>query len=526
MQSTRLAVLVTGATGYIGGRLTPRLIDEGHRVGVLVRNAARVRSRSWAERVEIVEGDALDRDTLSRALAGVDCAYYLIHSMGSGAGFHELDVEAARLFGQVAGEAGVRRIVYLGGLGDPKADLSRHLRSRQKTGRALREGGVPVTEFRAAVIVGSGSISFEMIRYLVERLPVMVCPRWVYSRVQPIAVNDVLDYLVAALTNAACGDKVIEIGGEGVTTYKGMMRGYARARGLRRWLVPVPVLTPRLSSYWVHWITPIPSRVSGPLIDGLRNEVVVTDNLARELFPRIEPQDYASAIAKVIDDRDHGRIETAWSDAHGVPGAPESFSRVESHEGMIFERRTRQVAAPAGEVYRVFTGIGGDRGWFHGDWMWQVRGMVDRMLGGAGLRRGRRHPDELRIGDALDFWRVEALEPGRLVRLRAEMKLPGRAWLRFRVWETEEGTTRLEQTAPFLPKGLGGLLYWYGLYPVHARIFDGLAREIARRAGAKAEELKPGLRFTIDPIFRRAYTKVLTVWYRQADLCCDGPAEA
>ena len=309
MQSTRLAVLVTGATGYIGGRLTPRLIDEGHRVGVLVRNAARVRSRSWAERVEIVEGDALDRDTLSRALAGVDCAYYLIHSMGSGAGFHELDVEAARLFGQVAGEAGVRRIVYLGGLGDPKADLSRHLRSRQKTGRALREGGVPVTEFRAAVIVGSGSISFEMIRYLVERLPVMV-------------------------------------------------------------------------------------------------------------------------------------------------------------------------------VYRVFTGIGGDRGWFHGDWMWQVRGMVDRMLGGAGLRRGRRHPDELRIGDALDFWRVEALEPGRLVRLRAEMKLPGRAWLRFRVWETEEGTTRLEQTAPFLPKGLGGLLYWYGLYPVHARICDGLAREIARRAEA------------------------------------------
>ena len=477
-------ILVTGATGYIGGRLTPRLLDEGHRVRVLARSAARVRSRSWAERVEIVEGDALDRDTLAQALAGVDCAYYLIHSMGSGSRFHELDVEAARLFGRVAKEAGVRRIVYLGGLGDPNADLSQHLRSRQDTGRALREGGVPVTEFRAAVIVGSGSISFEMIRYLVERLPVMVCPRWVYSRVQPIAVKDVLDYLAAAPANAACGDKVIEIGGDGVTTYKGMMLGYARARGLRRWLVPVPVLTPRLSSYWVHWMTPIPSGVSGPLIDGLRNEVVVTDHLARELFPAISPRDYAGAIAEVIEDLEHGRIETAWSDAHGGSDTPDSFSRVESQEGMILERRTRSVDAPSREVYRVFTGIGGDRGWFYGDWMWRTRGMVDRLLGGAGLRRGRRHPDELRVGDALDFWRVEALEPGRLVRLRAEMKLPGRAWLQFRVSETEDGKTRLEQTAAFLPKGVGGLLYWYGLYPVHARIFDGLAREIARRAEA------------------------------------------
>ena len=480
-------VLVTGATGYIGGRLAPRLLDEGHRVRVLARNAARVRSRSWAERVEIVEGDALDRDTLSRALAGIDCAFYLIHSMGSGAGFHEMDLDAARLFGQVAREAGVRRIVYLGGLGDPKANLSQHLRSRQETGRALREGGVPVTEFRAAVIVGSGSISFEMIRYLVERLPVMVCPRWIYSRVQPIAVNDVLDYLAAAVTNAACGDKEIEIGGEGVTTYKGMMLGYARARGLRRWLVPVPVLTPRLSSYWVHWITPIPSRVSGPLIEGLRNEVMVTGRLARELFPQIQPRDYAAAIAEVIEDLEHGRIETAWSDAHGAPASADSFSRVESHEGMIFERRARQVAAPPGEVYRVFTGIGGDRGWFHADWMWRVRGRFDRLLGGVGLRRGRRHPDELRVGDALDFWRVEALEPGRLVRLRAEMKLPGRAWLQFQVSAAGDGKTRLEQTAAFLPKGLGGLLYWYGLYPVHARIFDGMAREIARRAEAGRE---------------------------------------
>ncbi len=476
--------LVTGATGYIGGRLAPRLVEAGRRVRVLARNAARVRSRPWAGRVDIVEGDVTDPDSLSRALDGVECAYYLIHSMGGGARFHETDVEAARLFGHAARDAGVGRIVYLGGLGDPNAELSAHLRSRQATGRALAEGGVPVTEFRAAVIVGSGSISFEMIRYLVERLPVMVCPRWVYSRVQPIAVGDVLDYLAAALRNPACAGRVVEIGGRDATTYRGMMLGYARARGLRRRLVPVPVLTPRLSSYWVHWITPIPSRVSGPLIEGLRNEVVVRDESARDLFPEIEPRDYATAIAGVIDDLDHGRIDTAWSDAGGAGAAPDSLPHLETREGMIFERRTLTAAASAEAVFRVIAGIGGDRGWFYADSLWRLRGRIDRLLGGAGLRRGRRHPDALRVGDALDFWRVEALEPGRLVRLRAEMKLPGRAWLQFRVSEEAGGHARLEQTAGFLPKGLGGLLYWYGLYPVHARIFDGLARAIARRAEA------------------------------------------
>ena len=478
-----VTVLVTGATGYIGGRLAPRLVHDGHRVRVLARDAGRVRSRPWAGRVDIVEGDARDPDALSRALDGVDCAYYLIHSMGGGARFHEMDVRAARLFGRAARDAGAGRIVFLGGLGDPSAELSEHLRSRQATGWALREAGVPVTEFRAAVIVGSGSISFEMIRYLVERLPVMVCPRWVYSRVQPIAVGDVLDYLAAALTSAECAGRIVEIGGRDATTYRGMMLGYARARGLKRRLVPVPVLTPRLSSYWVHWITPIPSRVSGPLIEGLRNEVVVTGEAARTLFPGIEPRDYATAIGEVIDDLDHGRIDTAWSDAGGEVAAPDFLPRLETREGMIFERRTRTVAAPAAAVFRVFAGIGGDRGWFHADWMWRLRGAVDRLLGGVGLRRGRRHPDALRVGDALDFWRVEALEPGRLVRLRAEMKLPGRAWLQFRVSE-DGGAARLEQTAAFLPKGLGGLVYWYGLYPAHARIFDGLARAIARRAEA------------------------------------------
>ncbi len=482
-------ILVTGATGYIGGRLVPRLLQEGYRVRVLTRSQRRIRSRVWSDEVEVAAGDALDAPSLSTALTGVECAYYLIHSMARGTGFHELDIEAARLFGRAARQAGVRRIVYVGGLGDPRADLSQHLRSRQETGHALRENGVPVTEFRAAVIVGSGSISFELIRYLVERLPVMICPRWVYSRVQPIAVADLLDYLVAALTNAECEDKVIQVGGKDVTTYKGMMLGYATARGLTRWLLPVPVLTPRLSSYWVHWVTPIPAKVSGPLIEGLRNEVVVTDSLAQHLFPRIQPQDYATALARVVAELDTGQIETAWSDAHSPSPAQDDPIRLESQQGMILERRRRQVAAPASAVYRVLTGIGGQRGWYYANWAWRIRGIVDRLLGGVGLRRGRRHPDELRVGDALDFWRVEALEADHLVRLRAEMKLPGRAWLQFEVRDAEAGTSQLEQTAAFLPKGLGGLAYWYGLYPVHARIFDGLAREIARRSCAAEARL-------------------------------------
>ncbi len=475
-------ILVTGATGYIGGRLVPRLLQEGYRVRVLVRSRVRVLSRPWSDQVEILTGDIFEPQTLAEVLAGVDSAYYLIHSMSQGSNFHNLDLEAARAFGQAAQRAGVDRIMYLGGLGDPEGNLSQHLRSRQETGQALREGGVAVTEFRAAVIVGSGSISFEMIRYLVERLPVMICPRWIYSRIQPIAVQDVLEYLVGALDTPASRGLTIEIGGENVTTYKGLMLGYAEKRGLRRLLLPVPVLTPRLSSYWVHWLTPIPSDITVALVEGLRNDVIVTDERARTLFPHIEPQDYASAIGVVANDLDEGRIDTSWSDAAGTTPEREQPVRLESRQGMIIERRRRRVAASAQAVYRVCTGIGAARGWYFANWTWRIRGMVDRLLGGAGLRRGRRHPDDLRIGDALDFWRVEDLKADHLVRLRAEMKLPGRAWLQFEVWEAQDGTTHLEQTAAFIPKGLTGLAYWYGLYPVHAWIFGGLAREIARRA--------------------------------------------
>ena len=459
----------------------PRLLGQGRSVRVMVRSRRRVLSRPWSGDVEIAVGDALKPETLPVAMQGVHTAYYLIHSIAGPSGFEELDIKAARNFGDAAKQAGVRRVIYLGGLGDPRADLSPHLRSRQHTGDALRESGVSVTEFRAAVIVGSGSISFEMIRHLAERLPVMVCPKWVYSRIQPIAVDDLLDYLVSALDTPESQGRTIEIGGADVTTYRGLMLGYARARGLRRFMVPVPVLSPRLSSYWVHWFTPIPAKITHALVEGLRNEVIVTNNLSQTIFPHVKPRNYSAAILGVIRDLDTGRIDTSWSDATDVSDDSESHVRIESREGAIIEsRRVLANAAPA-EVYKVVAGIGGKRGWFFANWTWSLRGMVDRLLGGAGLRRGRRHPDDLRVGDAIDFWRVEAIEPDRLIRLRAEMKLPGRAWLQYEFRETPNGTTQLEQTAAFIPRGLPGLLYWYGLYPVHSWIFSGLIKAIARR---------------------------------------------
>ena len=310
----------------------------------------------------------------------------------------------------------------------------------------------------------------------------MICPRWIYSRVQPMAIDDLLDYLVTALTNPGSKGLTIEVGGGDVTTYGGMMLGYAKARGLRRLLIPVPVLTPRLSSYWVHWVTPIPAPITVALVEGLRNDIVVGNDLARSLFPDIHPLDYASAIRRVTEELDSGRIDTSWSDALGAYGDAEEPVTLESRHGLIIERRHLRVSATPEQVYSVFTGIGARRGWYFANWAWSIRGMIDRLLGGAGLRRGRRHPDDLRVGDALDFWRVETLEPGRLLRLRAEMKLPGSAWLQFKAREAEDGTTWLEQTASFDPRGLAGLLYWYGLYPVHSWIFRGLIRAVAKRA--------------------------------------------
>jgi uncharacterized protein YbjT (DUF2867 family) len=475
-------ILVTGATGYIGGRLVPRLIEEGYSVRCLVRDANRLAGRPWRSAVEIVEGDVLDAHALQDALRGIDAAFYLIHSMAAGRDFAARDVRAAAQFGAAAREAGVRRIIYLGGLGDPSQQLSRHLQSRHETGDALRASGVPVTEFRAGIIVGSGSLSFEMIRYLTERLPVMICPRWVFTRTQPIAIRNVLEYLLAALRVPESAARIIEIGGADVIDYGSMMRGYAEARGLRRYLLPVPVLTPRLSSYWVHLVTPIPAAIAQPLIQGLRNESIVRDDSAKQLFPDIRLLSYRVAVRLAIERLESGGVETAWSDALASSLGDRRPVTLTTHEGLIIERRRIEIRAESAAVFKIFSALGGTRGWLTWNWAWRIRGAVDRMVGGVGMRRGRRHPTEVQPGDAVDFWRVEEVVRDRLVRFRAEMKVPGRAWLQFETHPKPDGGAVLIQTAFFAPKGLAGLTYWYALYPIHALIFRDLIRAIAREA--------------------------------------------
>lgn len=479
-------ILVTGATGYVGGRLVPHLLKEGYPVRVLVRDRLRIQGRPWTGQVEIVEGDVMKPSTLLPAMEGVSIAYYLIHSMRGGENFQESDQIAARNFGRAAEQSGIQRIIYLGGLGNPETHLSDHLRSRQQSGEALRSFGVQVTELRAGVIVGSGSLSFEMIRYLTERLPVMICPRWVFTRIQPIAIEDVIDYLIESLRIPESSGRIIEIGGADVITYGDMMTGYAKERHLTRFLLPVPVLTPRLSSYWVHWMTPIPAWIARPLIEGLRNEVIVRDNSAREIFPNIHPIDYQSAVVQALQKLESGDVETIWSDSLGSSQGNLPPVYLTQEQGMIIERRERVVQASANAVYATFCGLGGKRGWLTFNFAWRLRGMVDRLIGGVGFRRGRRHPNEVRIGDAIDFWRVEAVGPGMLLRLRAEMKVPGLAWLQFEVYPLEDGYSQLIQTAFFAPKGLPGLIYWYILYPFHALIFRGLVEKIQVIAESKS----------------------------------------
>lgn len=481
-------ILVTGATGYIGGRLVPRLLETGYRVRCLVRDAARLQGRPWHGAVDVVVGDVLQADSLEPAMQEVHAAYYLVHSMGGGFDFHQRDLKAAGNFAAAAGAAGIERIIYLGGLAEDSPDLSAHLRSRQQTGDALRSAGVPVTEFRAGVIVGSGSLSFEMIRYLTERVPAMICPRWVYTRTQPIGIRDVLEYLTAALEVPESSGQVIEIGGSDIVTYGDMMMTYADVRGLKRMMVPVPVLTPRLSSYWVNLVTPINAAIARPLIEGLRDESVVGDPIARQVFPGIQPVGYRTAVERALARLEASDVETTWTDALATSQGDAAPVILTNLEGMIMEHRQRVVDASPGTVFETFTGLGGERGWFFMDWAWELRGLVDWLIGGVGLRRGRRDPDELRVGDALDFWRVESVEPGRLLRLRAEMKVPGKAWLQFRVVSHEGDQARLSQTAFFAPKGLFGLLYWYALYPMHGLIFSGLIQRIAHRAGEATSE--------------------------------------
>jgi uncharacterized protein YbjT (DUF2867 family) len=477
-------VLIVGASGYIGSRLAERLSKRGEQLTLMSRDVRGMAARF--PRAKVVAADLLDPATLAPALADIDVAYYLAHSMAAGErGFAERDKQAAQAFAQAAAKANLGRIVYLGGLGEESAQLSAHLASRQRTGTQLAATGVPVTEFRAAVIIGSGSASFEILRYLTERLPVMITPRWVSTRSQPIGISDVLDYLVGALDHPELTG-VVEIGGPEVLTYGAMIRAYARQRGLRRLMIPVPVLTPRLSSYWVSLVTPIPSGLARPLIEGMRNEVVVRNPGPAAAFG-MQPMVFEEALRQAIDrTRDH-QVESTWFDSFSLPNKSE-LPPASSREGMIVDRKQVWVAAHPEQVFDQIERLGGQTGWLYANSLWRLRGLVDLIVGGVGMRLGRRDPRRLRVGDALDFWRVEKLERPSLLRLRAEMRVPGRAWLQFEIGPSRRGRSGgvLTQTAFFEPKGLPGLAYWYLLYPIHALIFRGMIRALARRAGRAA----------------------------------------
>jgi uncharacterized protein YbjT (DUF2867 family) len=483
---------VTGATGYIGGRLVPELLTAGYRVRCLARDPGRLRDHPWAGRVEVVRGDVTRPETLPGAFEGVDVAYYLVHAIGSGADFEERDRLAARAFGHAAHEAGTGRIVYLGGLTPsdvPEHALSPHLRSRAEVGRILLSSGVPTAQLRAAVILGSGSASFEMLRYLTERLPMMVTPRWVGTRIQPIAVRDVLRYLVAGASLPGDVNRSFDVGGPDVLTYRQMMAEYAAVAGLPpRIIIPVPVLTPSLSSQWVGLVTPVPNRIARPLVESLRHEVVCAEHDIARYAP--DPPEgllgFRDAVRLALQRVRDSAVATRWSSA-GMPGAPSDPlpSDPEWSGGTLYEdRRQVAVAADAGAVWQVVEGIGGDNGWYSFPLAWAVRGWVDRLVGGVGLRRGRRDPGRLRIGDSLDFWRVEEVVPGRLLRLRAEMRLPGLAWLEMSVADAGPGRCVYRQRALFRPQGLAGHAYWWGVAPFHTVVFGGMARNIARHAYA------------------------------------------
>lgn len=475
-------ILVTGPTGYIGGRLIPRLLEAGYAVRVLARDPARLQGRAWLKRVEVAQADALDPASLSAAFEGVSTAYHLIHGRQSGKITAERDMAAARNFARAAEHASLERIIYLGELVDPTAKLSPYLRSRHEIGYILRQGRVPVTEFRAGMIVGSGSALFEMVRYLAELQPVFICPSWFFSKAQPIAIRDTLSYLVSALETPASIGKLIEIGGATQLTYADMLLGYSKERGLWRFLIPTPVYAPRLSAYWVHMVTPVSYQSLLPLIEGLRIESLVKDDLAHRLFPNIKPLDFQTAVRYALAKIENGQVETSWSDAlvTSAGDVPPYLFKLE--EGMFLEKRQTLIDLPAEAIFRAFTGIGGERGWMYMDWAWAIRGWMDKAVGGVGLRRGRRHPDEIRAGESLDFWRVEALTPVRCMRLRAEMKVPGKAWLEFQVIPQENGKNLFVQTAYFAPRGLFGYLYWYAMWPAHRFIFDGMLRKLVERA--------------------------------------------
>ncbi len=485
--STSPHVLVTGATGYIGGRLIPELLKNGYRVRVMARSPRHLADRDWAEQVEIVQGDAANIESLMAALQDIDVAYYLIHAMGAGNEFRSLDRTNAENFGIAAKHSGVKRIAYLGGLYSDSEKLSPHLQSRKEVGEILLSSGVPTTVFRAAVILGSGSLSFEMLRYLTERLPVMITPRWIDTRIQPIAVRDVLRYLVESAKMPSEVNRGFDIGGPDVLTYREMMSGYAKCAGLKpRRILSLPFMTPSLSSHWVGLVSPVPKNIVFPLLESLVNEVVCKEHDIAQYIP--DPPEGLIAFDKAVElalqrIRDH-RVDTAWSSAvhAGAPSDPLPSDPAWAGGALYVDERSRIVNASPEKLWFIIKGIGGAHGWYSWRLGWWTRGILDRFVGGPGLRRGRRDTQDLVIGDALDWWRVEEVEEGHLLRLRAEMRLPGLAWLELIVEKEEKGQTLFRQRALFHPRGLYGEMYWAAIKPFHGIVFGGMQRNISKAA--------------------------------------------
>ena len=471
-------VLLTGATGYVGGVLLPELERRGHRVRCLARRPGKLTGKTGPE-TEVIAGDATDPTDLARACAGIDVAYWLVHSMESGVDFERADRAAAEQFALAAKAAGVRRLIYLGGLGNDDDLLSAHLRSRHEVGAILRDSGLDVVEFRASIVIGAGSFSFDLVRTLVERLPVMICPAWLATPTQPIAIADVVAYLAAAVELPAGGPRIFEIGGPDKVSYGAIMQEYARQRGLRRLMIPVPVLTPRLSSLWLKLVTPRYSKVGRKLIDGLKNPTVVTSDAARREFA-VVPRGLADAIREAGDQEDRDFAGQRWADFADLEDLPHRYGGVAEGSRLV-DHRHAVVAVTPERAFAAIERIGGEHGWYAFDWLWQLRGWMDRAIGGPGMGRGRRDPDRLGTGDTLDCWRVDVCDRPRRLRLAAEMKLPGRGWLEFEV-VPRDGDVTIHQTAVFDPRGLGGLAYWYSIWPLHELVFRRMLAGIVRQA--------------------------------------------
>lgn len=477
MGNDKPTVLLTGATGYVGGRLLPLLAARGTRVRCFVRQPQNLAAKDLAS--EIVQGDVLDPESLREALQGIDTVYYLVHSMGSRGSFEDQDRIAAKNFANACREEGVRKIIYLGGLGDDDDSLSPHLRSRHEVGDILRESGAIVIEFRASIVIGSGSLSFELVRALVQRLPVMICPKWVSVETQPIAIEDLLAYLLEAIDFESDSSRIFEIGGPDQVSYGEIMREWARQRGLRRWLISVPVLSPRLSSLWLGLVTPVYARVGRKLVDSLRNPTVVKNNTALEAFS-IKPRGLKDAIERALVNEDHEITQTRWSDALSSARGLRNWGGVR-FGNRILDSRVITATVPPESAFAPIRKIGGNEGWYYADFLWTIRGWIDLICGGVGIRRGRRDSENLNVGDVLDWWRVEEYIPNQKLRLLAEMKVPGRAWLEFQVEPIESGSS-IRQTAVFDPVGLSGIIYWYILYPIHVVIFRGMLSRIVEKA--------------------------------------------